>query len=65
VDYSNPSHNTNSLLCKVQEKKMNNKTEVVIVTGSSGMISSTLIATLADKYHVDGFDQDGYPFPSA
>jgi len=42
---------------------MKNKTEVVIVTGSSGMIGSTLIHKLAEKYHVVGFDQDGYPFP--
>lgn len=42
---------------------MKEKTEVVIVTGSSGMIGSTLIHKLAEKYHVVGFDQDGYPFP--
>jgi len=39
------------------------KTEVVIVTGSSGMIGSALIHKLAGSYHVVGFDQDGYPFP--
>ncbi|AVR46587.1 nucleoside-diphosphate sugar epimerase [Christiangramia fulva] len=37
--------------------------EVVIVTGSSGMIGSALIHKLAKKYDVVGFDQDGYPFP--
>jgi len=42
---------------------MNHKTEVVIVTGSSGMIGSALIHKLAKKYHVVGFDQDGPPFP--
>lgn len=42
---------------------MKNKSEVIIVTGSSGMIGSTLIHKLAEKYHVVGFDQDGYPFP--
>jgi len=40
---------------------MNNKTEVVIVTGSSGMIGSALIHKLAEKYHVVGFDQTGHP----
>jgi len=35
---------------------MNNKTEVVIVTGSSGMIGSALIHKLAEKYHVIGFE---------
>ncbi|MBK5245107.1 MAG: NAD(P)-dependent oxidoreductase [Eubacteriaceae bacterium] len=44
---------------------MNNKTEVVIVTGSSGMIGSGLIHKLAKKYQVIGFDHDGYPFPPA
>jgi nucleoside-diphosphate-sugar epimerase len=42
---------------------MKDKNEVVIVTGSSGMIGSTLIHKLAEKYHVIGFDQDGYPNP--
>lgn len=42
---------------------MKDKAEVVIVTGSSGMIGSALIHKLAEKYHVVGFDQDGYPFP--
>lgn len=42
---------------------MKDKTEVVIVTGSSGMLGSTLIHKLAEKYHVIGFDQDSYPFP--
>jgi UDP-glucose 4-epimerase len=44
---------------------MKNKTEVVIVTGSSGMIGSALIHKLSEKYHVIGFDHDGYPFPPA
>lgn len=38
---------------------MNNKTEVVIVTGSSGMIGSVLIHKLAEKYRVVGYDKDG------
>ncbi len=42
---------------------MKDKTDVVIVTGSSGMIGSALIHKLAEKYHVIGFDHDGYPFP--
>ncbi len=37
--------------------------EVIIITGSSGMIGSALIHKLAEEYHVVGFDQDGYPFP--
>ncbi|CAN5183929.1 N/A [soil metagenome] len=42
---------------------MKDKTELIIVTGSSGMIGSALIHKLAEKYQVVGFDQDGYPFP--
>lgn len=42
---------------------MKNKFEAVIVKGSSGMIGTALIHTLAEKYHVVGFDQAGYPFP--
>ncbi|ADR22064.1 UDP-glucose 4-epimerase [Marivirga tractuosa] len=42
---------------------MKDKTDVVIVTGSSGMIGSSVIHKLAEKYHVVGFDKDGYPFP--
>ncbi len=41
------------------------KKEVIIITGSSGMIGSALIHKLAEKYNVVGFDQDGYPFPPA
>jgi|GEM_PF-2218947 len=39
---------------------MKGKIEVVIVTGSLGMIDSALIHKLAEKYHVVGFDQDDY-----
>ena len=42
---------------------MKDKPEVVIVTGSSGLIGSALIQKLAKKYLVVGFDQAGYPFP--
>lgn len=42
---------------------MKDKPEVVIVTGSSGLLGSALIHKLAKKYHVVGFDQAGYPFP--
>jgi len=40
----------------------NNNKELIIVSGSSGMIGSALIHKLAKKYHVVGFDQDGYPY---
>jgi nucleoside-diphosphate-sugar epimerase len=41
----------------------NSNKELIIVTGSSGLIGSTLIHRLAEKYQVVGFDKDGYPFP--
>ena len=41
----------------------NSNKELIIVTGSSGLIGSALIHKLAEKYHIVGFDQDGYPFP--
>jgi UDP-glucose 4-epimerase len=40
-----------------------NKTEVIMVSRSSGMMGSALIHKLAKKYHVVGFDHDGYPNP--
>ena len=40
---------------------MKGKIEVVIVTGSLGMIDSALMHELAEKHCVVGFDQDDYP----
>lgn len=37
--------------------------EVVIVTGSSGLIGSRLVKRLQDKYQVVGLDKIGNPFP--
>ncbi len=37
--------------------------EVVIVTGSSGLIGTALVKRLASKYRVVGLDNTGYPFP--
>lgn len=42
---------------------LNSNKGLIIVTGSSGLIGSALLHKLAKKYHVVGFDQDGYPFP--
>lgn len=39
------------------------KKEVIIVSGSSGLIGTGLINRLAEKYHVVGLDNVGYPFP--
>ncbi len=41
----------------------NTQKEIVIVTGSSGMIGSALMHKLADKYQVVGLDEAGYPDP--
>ena len=40
----------------------NNK-DVVLVTGSSGLIGCALCQALAKDYQVIGFDRDGYPYP--
>jgi nucleoside-diphosphate-sugar epimerase len=52
-----------TLLKDIPEAPRNSRKEVIIVTGSSGMIGSALIHKLAEKYHAIGFDHDGYPFP--
>lgn len=43
----------------------NSGKEVVIVTGSSGLIGTSIIKRLAGKYRVVGLDNTGYPFPPA
>lgn len=43
--------------------EQNEKKEVVIVTGSSGLIGSRLVERLQDKYQVIGLDKVGNPFP--
>ncbi|GHB87528.1 NAD-dependent epimerase/dehydratase family protein [Persicitalea jodogahamensis] len=37
--------------------------ELVIVTGSSGLIGTALVKRLAERYRIVGFDNTGYPFP--
>src|SRR5712691_6234977 len=39
------------------------KRDVVLVTGSSGLIGCALCKLLAKNYQVIGFDRDGYPYP--
>jgi nucleoside-diphosphate-sugar epimerase len=39
------------------------KKEIVVVSGSSGLIGSALIRKLAGKYQVIGLDNAGYPYP--
>jgi len=39
------------------------KTNVVIVSGSSGLIGSALILKMASQYNMVGLDNVGYPFP--
>ena len=43
----------------------NSGKEVIIVTGSSGLIGTGIIKRLAEKYHLVGLDNTGYPFPPA
>ncbi len=42
---------------------MDSKKNVVIVSGSSGLIGSALILKMASQYNMVGFDNVGYPFP--
>lgn len=39
------------------------KKDVIIVSGSSGLIGTSLIHQLAKKYQIVGLDNVGYPFP--
>jgi len=41
----------------------NTDKDVIIVSGSNGLIGTGLINKLAEKYHVVGLDNVGYPFP--
>lgn len=40
-----------------------NKKEVIIISGSSGLIGTALIHKLAPHYRLVGLDNTGYPFP--
>lgn len=46
------------------ESTKNTDKEVVIVSGSSGLIGTALINKLAKNYQIVGLDNVGYPFPS-
>ena len=46
------------------ESKINTN-EIIIVTGSSGLIGSRIIKRLAKKYRVVGLDREGNPYPPA
>ena len=39
------------------------RSNVVLITGSSGLIGSAIIRRLADRYRLVGFDRDGPPHP--
>lgn len=40
-----------------------NKKEVIVITGSSGLIGTRLIDRLSDDYQIVGMDKKGNPFP--
>src|SRR5687768_10951864 len=44
---------------------MPDPTDVVVITGSSGLIGSALVNRLAEKYRIAGFDNAGAPYPPA
>ena len=41
----------------------NTNKEIIIVSGSSGLIGTGLINKLAEQYRVAGLDDVGFPFP--
>jgi len=45
------------------QNQRNTDKEVIVVSGSSGLIGTALINELAKKYQVIGLDKTGYPFP--
>lgn len=45
------------------ESAPNNNKQVIIVSGSSGLIGTSLIHKLAKSYQIVGLDNAGYPFP--
>ena len=42
---------------------LNKEKEVIIVTGSSGLLGSNIINRLAGKYRIIGLDREGAPYP--
>lgn len=47
------------------QKQADKKKEVIVVSGSSGLIGTALIQNIAPLYRVVGLDNMGYPFPPA
>ena len=45
------------------ESTLNNNKQVIIVSGSSGLVGTSLIHKLAKNYQIIGLDNVGYPFP--
>jgi NAD(P)-dependent dehydrogenase (short-subunit alcohol dehydrogenase family) len=44
---------------------MNREKQVVLVTGSSGLIGSAFIEQAAERFRIVGFDREGSPHPPA
>ncbi len=54
--------NSNS---EILQKSAGNKKEVIIISGSSGLIGTALIQKIAPHYRIAGLDNAGYPYPPA
>ena len=50
---------------KTSQNTSGNKKEVVLVSGSSGLIGAALIHKIAAEFRIVGLDRTGYPFPPA
>lgn len=42
---------------------MESQRDIILITGSSGLLGSASVRTLADRFRVVGFDREGYPHP--
>jgi len=47
------------------QKPAGNEKQVIVVSGSSGLIGTALIHKIALQYRIAGLDNTGYPFPPA
>jgi nucleoside-diphosphate-sugar epimerase len=50
-------------MARFKEILMNRHDDVVIVTGSSGLIGSAVINRVAENFRIVGFDREGPPHP--
>lgn len=50
---------------EIPQKPTGNNKEVIVISGSSGLIGKALIHQIASQYRIAGLDNAGYPYPPA